>query len=224
MVCAIIVPWDCLLRNLFYLYIPIGCLDSSLLLQTEGDSCYRRSFAVLVRRPPWFCSSVNKSSVGDRTDYMEAAGYLLCGNPLSRTSLDGWSLRSVFVWGYVFVCIYNALQHFNIIYSIKGNGRITRMRQSMLFFTSEILSGTSSSVFICIGTAPQPVVIFSVTTLSICLCTHNNNYSDTLKDLTLYYFRASLLNFTLKILWIKLLFLCKLGLPDTNYPPPFGQG
>ncbi len=90
----------------------------------------------------------------DRTDYMEAAGYLLCGNPLLWASCDGWSLSSVFVWpwrGYVFVYIYNALQHFNIIYRTKGNRRITRVRQSMhFFFTSEILSGlfwrdTSSS-------------------------------------------------------------------------------
>lgn len=35
-------------EKLFYLYIPIGCLDSSLLLQTEWDSCDRESFAVLV--------------------------------------------------------------------------------------------------------------------------------------------------------------------------------
>lgn len=30
-------------EKLFYLYIPSGCLDSSLLLQTEGDSRRRRS-------------------------------------------------------------------------------------------------------------------------------------------------------------------------------------
>lgn len=38
-------------EELFNLYIPVGCLYSNLWLQTEGDSCHRRRFAVLVR---WF--------------------------------------------------------------------------------------------------------------------------------------------------------------------------
>lgn len=38
-------------EELFNLYIPVGCLYSNLWPQTEGDSCHRRCFAVLVQ---WF--------------------------------------------------------------------------------------------------------------------------------------------------------------------------
>lgn len=84
-------------EKLFYLYIPIGCLDSSLLLQTEGDSCHRRSYAVLAKWSPLFCS-LRTNLMSGEGGYMEAAGYLLCGNPFLWASCDGLSLSSVFVW------------------------------------------------------------------------------------------------------------------------------
>lgn len=51
-------------ENLFYLYIPIGCLDSSLLLQTEGDSCHRRCFAAPGKVVSIVLFGENKMSVG----------------------------------------------------------------------------------------------------------------------------------------------------------------
>ena len=126
--------------KLFYLYIPIGCLDSSLLLQTERDSGHRRSFAACVK---WSPGQVND---------VEAAGYLLCGNPLSW-GFTWWLEFELFVClapNEASFCIYiNALQHFNIIYRTKGNRRISRMRQSMHFFSHQKYSQA-----FCEGTYP----------------------------------------------------------------------
>lgn len=78
-----------------------------------------------------------------------------------------------------FVYIYNALQHFNIIYKTKGNRRINRLRQSMHFFHMNtrnplrpFSNGHILECLLCIGTVPRPVVTFLVTSLIICVYVH----------------------------------------------------
>lgn len=136
------------LQKLFYLYIPIGCLDSSLLLRTEWDCCQRRSF----RSACEFCSVWTNGTSGQDND-IEAAGYLLCGNPflwalcamagvLSSTCVQGGYVLYIYIW---------RLTTFQTLFiGQKGNRRISRMRQSMHFFSHQKYTfwrDISSSVF-----------------------------------------------------------------------------
>lgn len=161
-------------EKLFYLYIPVGCLDSSLLLHTEGDSCcHGRS--LLVSRLLLLCSV--------RTNLSVETGQLQGGSRLPtvwETFLTGsvWWLEfelhgRLALTRLRFVYIYNALQHFNIFYRTKGNRRITRMRQSIhfshehqnysqAFFWRDIYLSVFSTGMLSNGTVPRPVVTFSV--------------------------------------------------------------
>ena len=137
-------------QKLFYLYIPIGCLDSSLLLQTEGDCCQRRSF----RSACEFCS-VRTNGKSGQDDDIEAAGYLLCGNPFLQAlcAMAGVLSSACAQQGYV-LCIYiyiymTPYDISDLIYRTKRK-RISRMRQSMHFFSHQkytFLRDISSSVF-----------------------------------------------------------------------------
>lgn len=136
MVCAIIVPWDCLLRNFFYLYIPIGCLDLSLLLCVRmretvvaGGRSLQRLYNGLH-----FCVTFlfrTASCLDRRTrTCRQHGGYLLCGQPFTWW-LEFHVCLALIRLNVLYIC--NALQHFSIFYRIKGNRRTTRMRQSMHF-------------------------------------------------------------------------------------------
>lgn len=78
-------------ERLFYLYIPSGCLDSRLLLQTEGDSFCSACKAVSI---VVFCENEFTARI---ITWRQQATYCV-GNPFWWAPCDGWRLSSMFVW------------------------------------------------------------------------------------------------------------------------------
>lgn len=116
-------------ENLFYLYIPVGCLDSSLPLQTEATGCRWR-----FSRRLW-SSAVSRHLVPLRTN-RAAPGSPPCVEKTFLTDLIWWLVVELCLFCmYIYILKKNALRHFNIFYRTKANRRITRMRQSIHIFS-----------------------------------------------------------------------------------------
>lgn len=181
MVCAIIVPWDCLLRNFSIYTFQLDALTQAF--------CYRLREAVVIggllqcllsglhRFVHWEQVKRQERAITWRQRATYCVGTLSYGlHVIAGVGAPCWFGPNEAVFC---IYIYNALQHFNIIYKTKGNRRINRLRQSMHFFHMNIRNplrpfsnGHILECLLCIGTVPRPVVTFLVTSLSICVCLH----------------------------------------------------
>lgn len=139
MVCAIIVPWDCLLRNFSIYTFQLDALTQAFCYRLKVTVVIGESFAVLVKWSPCILFSENKCSV--RTGRLHGGSGLPTVWERFPMGFMWWLEYELHVCLaqqgcvlYIYIC--NALQHFNIIYRTKGNRRITRMRQSMHFVFS----------------------------------------------------------------------------------------
>lgn len=139
MVCAIIVPWVCLLRNLSIYTFQLDALTWAF--------SYRLRETVVTGS---LCSACKAVSIilFSENKFTVRTGWLHGGSRLPTV----WEpFLMGFVWWLefelcvclaltrlCFVYIYKALQHFNIFYRSKGKRRTIRMRQSIHFFHTNI--------------------------------------------------------------------------------------
>lgn len=134
MVCAIIVPWDCLLRNFSIYTFQLDALTPAFCYRVKETVVVGESFAVLVKWSPLFCSVRTNSAPGQ--DRLHGGSGLPTVWERFLTGFMWWQEYELHVCLAQQGCVCNALQHFNNIYRTKGNRRNTRIRQSMHFVFS----------------------------------------------------------------------------------------
>lgn len=213
MVCAIIVPWDCLLRNFSIYTFQVDALTQAF--------CYRLRETVVIGGLCSACKAVSMVLFSENT-FTVRTGRLHGGSRLPTV----WELSLMgFMWWLefelhvcstltrlCFVYIYNALQHFNIFYRTKGNRRIIRTRQSMHFshehqkYSQAFCEGTYPPVSFMYWHSSSACSHFLSRNFKYLLMKTRNNYFDTLKDTIL--FKILIVELHSKELWIKLLVSC----------------
>lgn len=209
-------------EKLFYLYIPSGCLDSSLLSQTEGDSCHRRSLQCSWSGLHYFVQWQQIHRHDRAITWRQQATY--CVGTLSYGLHVMAGVWAPCLLGCVLYIYINALQHFNIFYRTKGNRRITRTRQSMHFsqehqkYSQAFCEGTYPPVSFMYWHSSSACSHFLSRNFKYLLMYTHNYYFDTLKDFNTILFKTLILELHTKKIWIKLLLFCKPGLPDRKKP------